>query len=66
MEGLEVGKCPVCEALLEVSRPTVGQQLECPECGEVLQVASTSPLKLYYALPLDEEPLIEEEHRKRL
>ncbi|MER3482983.1 MAG: hypothetical protein C4332_07350 [Meiothermus sp.] len=64
MEGLEVGKCPVCEALVEVSRPAVGQELECPECGEVLKVISTAPLKFYYALPYDEEPLPEEEPRE--
>jgi len=64
MEALEVAKCPVCEALVEVFRPQVGLEVECPECGEVLRVVRIHPLKLFYALQPDEEPLPEEEHRK--
>ncbi|MCL6525443.1 MAG: hypothetical protein K6T57_01050 [Thermaceae bacterium] len=64
MEGLEVAKCPVCEALIEVSHPTLGQELECPECGEALKVIHTAPLKLYYAFPTDLDPLPEEEPRR--
>lgn len=64
MESLEVAKCPVCEALVEVARPVQGQELECPECGEALKVVGTAPLKLYYAFPADLDPLPEEEPRK--
>jgi uncharacterized protein (DUF983 family) len=63
MATLEVSKCPVCDGLVEVFNAWVDLEVECSECGEVLQVVSVQPLKLYYALDLDEEPLLEEEHR---
>ena len=63
METLEVGKCPVCEALVEVVSPRVGLEVECPECGEALKLVSVKPIKFHYALDLDDEPLPEEEHR---
>ncbi|GEM82136.1 hypothetical protein [Meiothermus hypogaeus] len=63
METLQVAKCPVCGGLVEVAGPWVGLEVECPECGEVLRVVETQPLKLYYAFDPDEEPLLEEEHR---
>ncbi|GIW24769.1 hypothetical protein [Meiothermus sp.] len=60
METLEVAKCPACEGLVEVVNPQVGLEVECPDCGEVLRVVSVQPLKLYYALEPDEEPLPDE------
>lgn len=63
MENLEITRCPVCEAMVEVFAPRVGLEVECPDCGEVLKVLSLHPLKLYYALGPEDEPLPEEEHR---
>ncbi|MFN3391199.1 MAG: hypothetical protein ACK40N_05510 [Meiothermus ruber] len=60
METLEVSKCPVCGELVEVADARVGLEVECPECGEVLRVVGMHPLKLYYALDPDEEPLPDE------
>ena len=40
--------CPACEAEIEVDEFDVdkGDQLNCPECGEMLEVISLSPLEL--------------------
>ncbi len=55
--------CPVCKGLLELSKPVLGQEVECLECGEVFKVVKLDPLQLTYLYDPEDEPLLEEEHR---
>jgi alpha-aminoadipate carrier protein LysW len=59
--GVKMAWCPECRHSIEVSKSVkLGANIECPECGTMLEVISLSPLELDYALE-DEER--EEEER---
>jgi lysine biosynthesis protein LysW len=49
--------CPACEAEIEVDEFDVdkGDELNCPECGETLEVTSVSPLELELVSEEDDE-----------
>jgi lysine biosynthesis protein LysW len=48
----KVAQCPQCDETIVFSakKMKLGEHLECPECGEMLEVISLSPLELDYAL----------------
>lgn len=49
-------ECPTCETRFSVMRKVeVGDKVECPECGELLRVASVSPLEVEYWEEEEEE-----------
>jgi lysine biosynthesis protein LysW len=53
--------CPECDSRIEMGeRVKLGTQLECSECGTMLEVISLKPLELDYAVE-DEEWEEEEE-----
>jgi lysine biosynthesis protein LysW len=46
-----VPECPECGSEVRVARNVkVGDQIECSECGETLEVISTRPIELDYVL----------------
>ncbi len=49
--------CPGCEAEIEVDEFDVdkGDQLTCPECGEILEVTNLSPIELDLLADDDED-----------
>ncbi len=50
--------CPACEAELlddEYTDMDVGDQVDCPECGELIQIAGLSPLDFELASDDDED-----------
>ena len=49
--------CPGCEAEIEVDEFDVdkGDQLTCPECGEILEVTNLSPIELDLLADEDED-----------
>jgi len=55
-------ECPTCEASFEVSRSLkIGDRIECPGCGEQLEVVSDDPLEVDY---WDEEKAEEEAYEE--
>jgi lysine biosynthesis protein LysW len=57
--------CRVCDGLIELHKPYLGMQVECPDCGEVFAVASLDPLELSYAFDMEEEGSFEENERRQ-
>ena len=55
--------CPVCGELIEIVAGFQGKQIECLECREVFCIVSLEPLKLAYALDLNNEGEFFEEDR---
>ena len=53
---LIVAACPVCGGVVELAAPAEGMTLECPDCEELLLVASLEPLTLAVATDPDEVP----------
>ncbi len=53
--------CPICEALLDIGAPALGQAVVCPECGEEWRVAATNPLTLVYAWEMDDDAVLGDE-----
>jgi hypothetical protein len=50
--------CPECETRILVPRTLrLGDQLDCPECGDLLEVIGLQPLELDYAYEPGEEEL---------
>lgn len=48
--GLKVAECPGCEGNIALSKGVkLGERIDCPECGEKLEVISLRPLELDYA-----------------
>ncbi len=48
--------CPNCDTAIRFKRrPFRGQMVECPECGDILEVISESPLELDWAYGDDDE-----------
>lgn len=44
-------QCPECESTIALGRNLkLGEYIECPECGTMLEVISTKPLELDYVL----------------
>jgi len=53
--------CPECEAVIDIEDDVEeGTTLDCPECGEELEVVSTNPVELNSASDDDEEEEEEE------
>jgi lysine biosynthesis protein LysW len=50
-----LASCPSCDGLVRLAAPYLGQQVECPECHQLLKVVALEPLALTYALDSDEE-----------
>jgi lysine biosynthesis protein LysW len=47
----KVTQCPECDSTIVLStKMKLGEHIECPECGEMLEVISLNPLELDYAL----------------
>lgn len=55
------GMCPSCDEIVEVEHPEVGWEVDCPNCGAALAVASSDPLVLRYALDTEDEPPAEDD-----
>ncbi len=56
-----MAQCPECEAVIEIEDDIEeGTTLDCPECGEELEVVSTNPVELDHASGEDEEEEEEE------
>jgi len=53
-----MAECPGCESTIALSGAKVGDRMDCPECGEKLEVISVKPLELDYAF--DDEDWDEE------
>ena len=56
--------CPACEAELEdddYADLEVGEEVDCPECGEALELTSLSPVEFDLASDEEEEELEDEE-----
>jgi len=48
--GVKMAKCPACEKPIALGKNVkLGARIECPECGELLEVISLKPLDLDYA-----------------
>ena len=48
--------CPECETRVQLPRTArLGDQLECPECAERLEIISLHPLRLDYAYAPEED-----------
>lgn len=44
-------RCPECESTIALNKGAkLGDNVECPECGTMLEVISLKPLELDYAL----------------
>lgn len=49
-------KCPLCDAVVEVSEdPVEGELLECPECGGELEILDLDPIVLGEAPQAEED-----------
>jgi lysine biosynthesis protein LysW len=46
---LEGTVCPGCGGLIQLTDPTPGDRIDCPDCGEKLEVISLHPIDLDYA-----------------
>jgi alpha-aminoadipate carrier protein LysW len=40
--------CITCDAEIVIDHPRLGQKIECPECGDELEVVSTDPFDVDY------------------
>lgn len=45
--------CPNCDSVITVDKPRMGAVLTCRECGQELEIISTSPFEVDF--PLDED-----------
>ena len=56
-----MAQCPECEAIIDLEGEDVeeGQLVDCPECGEELEVVNTNPVEL--DLSEEEEEMDKEE-----
>jgi len=53
--SVKTAQCPECDGLVTVDRRAkLGDSLECPECGTMLEVISLHPLELDYALDYED------------
>ena len=53
-----MANCPACEAELlddDYTDMDVGDQVDCPECGELIQISGLSPLDFELASEEDED-----------
>ena len=41
--------CITCDAEIVMDHPRLGAKIECPECGDELEVVSTDPFDVDYA-----------------
>ena len=41
--------CITCDAEIVVQNPRLGAKIECPECGDELEIVSTDPFDVDYA-----------------
>jgi len=49
--GVKMIRCPGCENPIVLGKKVkLGARIECPECGELLEVISLEPLEIDYAL----------------
>jgi lysine biosynthesis protein LysW len=47
---IKMTQCPECESTITLNKKVkLGEYVECPECGMVLEVISLKPLELDYA-----------------
>jgi lysine biosynthesis protein LysW len=57
---MSIGICPDCDAEVRFAEaPWLGQRVNCPRCGTMLEVTGLSPVELDWAF---EEPLGRSEH----
>jgi len=47
--------CPNCDAVVSVEQPRIGATVNCAECGQELEIISTSPFEVDYPLDMDWE-----------
>lgn len=48
--GVKMVRCPGCENPIVLGKKMkLGARIECPECGELLEVISLEPIELDYA-----------------
>ena len=58
---MDIAKCPLCgEKIKFVSKPWMGQEVECPACDAWLEVVTLRPLSLDW--PYDDEGYYETEY----
>jgi alpha-aminoadipate carrier protein LysW len=49
--GVKMTRCPECESTIALNKGVkLGDYVECPECGTMLEVISLKPLELDYAV----------------
>ncbi len=60
-----VAKCPACDGLIDLPNASVGLQVECPDCEELLIISSLKPSALSYALDMEEEASFANEDARR-
>jgi hypothetical protein len=56
--------CPACEAELpddDYADMELGEQVDCPECSELIEISNQSPLEFEIASEEDEEEKVAEE-----
>jgi lysine biosynthesis protein LysW len=63
--GLERGVCPGCGSSIALSGATIGDRVDCRECGETLEVISLHPIDLDYAFDDEDWEDFEDEERDR-
>lgn len=51
----DVATCPSCDTKIRFEEPPhLGQTLDCPECGNTLEVVRRNPLELDWVFDLDD------------
>ena len=45
--------CPNCDSVISVNKPRMGAMITCAECGQELEIISTSPFEVDF--PLDDD-----------
>ena len=51
--------CPNCDSVISVENPRLGAMISCSDCGQELEVISTSPFEVDF--PLDDDWEYEDE-----
>ena len=56
-------KCPYCEKPLKVDASAVGRKVDCPECGQEIEIPIEPPSELDVADAVEEQPPQQQETR---
>lgn len=51
----EKSNCPICDGIIEIDSPVMGELVYCKDCSSELEVVSLNPLRLKEAPPEGED-----------